>query len=119
MKTTKPHLPYDLPFLPGNEKQDPTVTRYHKSQLLGVKDGTITEKLTALKEDKDRHLLQSMREGNPLKLTGMPKRPEPENDGVPREPPAWLKHDRQVLQFKGYFQEHVVENPDENYRVRK
>ena len=28
-----------LPFLPGNTYADPTVTRYHKTQLFGVKDG--------------------------------------------------------------------------------
>jgi hypothetical protein len=33
--------------------------------------------------------------------------------------PKWLKHDRQVLQFKAYFLEPVVESKDENYRVRK
>lgn len=42
-----------------------------------------------------------------------------ENDGVPKIAPKWLKHDRQVLNFKCYFQEPVVENPDENFRVRK
>jgi hypothetical protein len=119
METTAPRLPHSLPFLPGNTGHDPTVTRYHKTQLLGVKDGAITEKTTALKESSDRELLRSMYEGNPLKLTGMPNRTQPENDGVPREAPSWLKHDRQVLQFTGYFQEHVVENPDENYRIRK
>lgn len=117
--TTKAHLPKDLPFLPGNTAHDPTITRYHKTQLLGVKDGTITEKTKALKEDSDYGMLRSMYEGNPLKLTGIPVRHTAENDGVPRIAPTWLKHDRQVLQFKAYFQEHVVENPDENYRVRK
>lgn len=34
------------------------------------------------------------------------------------DPPAWLKHDRQVLRFFAYFQEPVHENPNENYRVR-
>lgn len=119
METTKPHLPGTLPFLPGNEQHDPTITRYHRSQLLGVKDGAMTEKTVHLKENQDYSLLQSMREGNPLKLTGMPQRPKAENDGVPRVAPTWLKHDRQVLQFRGYFQEHVVENPDENFRIRK
>mmetsp|Transcript_2896 Transcript_2896/g.3394 ORF Transcript_2896/g.3394 Transcript_2896/m.3394 type:complete len:461 (+) Transcript_2896:24-1406(+) len=119
METTGTHLPSSLPFLPGNIQQDPTITRYHKTQMLGVKDGSMTEKVTAYKEDQDYALLQSMREGNPLKLTGLPQRPPVENDGIPKEAPAWLKNDRQVLQFNGYFQEHVVENPDENYRIRK
>ena len=43
MKTT--NLPNSLPFLPGNVYADPTITRYHKTQLLGVKDGHITGKL--------------------------------------------------------------------------
>jgi hypothetical protein len=42
MKTT--NLPQSLPFLPGNVYGDPTITRYHKTQLLGVKDGVITGK---------------------------------------------------------------------------
>lgn len=37
-------MPNNLPYLPGNVYADPTVTRYHKTQLLGVKDGAITGK---------------------------------------------------------------------------
>lgn len=42
MKTS--YLPNNLPFLPGNTYADPTITRYHKTQLLGIKDNTITGK---------------------------------------------------------------------------
>jgi len=38
---------------------------------------------------------------------------------VPRIAPKWLKYDRQVLNFSCYFQEAVVENANENYRLRK
>ena len=38
------NLPQKLPMLPGNVYTDPTVTRYHKTQLLGVKDGAIQGK---------------------------------------------------------------------------
>jgi len=31
-------------MLPGNTFADPTITRYHKTQLLGIKDGTICGK---------------------------------------------------------------------------
>ena len=31
-------------MLPGNIYADPTVTRHHKTQLLGIKDHTITGK---------------------------------------------------------------------------
>lgn len=43
--TMSKNLPNQLPFLPGNVYADPTVTRYHKTQLLGVKDGAIVGKL--------------------------------------------------------------------------
>jgi len=33
--------------------------------------------------------------------------------------PSWVKLDRQVLKFYGFFKESVVESPMENYRVRK
>merc|ERR1719247_3011537 len=36
----------------------------------------------------------------------------------PSTQPAWLKHDRQVLRFYAYFQEPVVESPNENFRIR-
>jgi hypothetical protein len=42
MKTN--YLPNQLPFLPGNSYADPTITKYHKTQLLGIKDHTITGK---------------------------------------------------------------------------
>jgi hypothetical protein len=34
-----------LPFLPGNSYADPTITRYHKTQLLGVRDGAMLGKI--------------------------------------------------------------------------
>jgi len=42
------NMPNSLPFLPGNSYADPTVTRYHKTQLLGVKDGSIQGKRSGL-----------------------------------------------------------------------
>lgn len=36
----------------------------------------------------------------------------------PRVAPAWLKHDKQVLRFYGFFQESVAERMDENCRYR-
>jgi len=72
MKTN--YLPNNLPFLPGNTYADPTITRYHKTQLLGIKDNTITEKTVNLAENVNPDLLESMREGVPSHLTGIPTR---------------------------------------------
>lgn len=44
MYATKANLPSQLPFLPGNSYADPTITRYHKTQLLGVRDGAMLGK---------------------------------------------------------------------------
>ena len=33
--------------------------------------------------------------------------------------PQWLEDDRKVLRFFGYYQEHVTESANENYRIRK
>lgn len=41
-------------------------------------------------------MLTSMREGNATGLVGMPRRPQQENDAIPKIAPKWLKHDRQV-----------------------
>ena len=37
-----------------------------------------------------------MREGEPMKLTGVPARKAHENDAIPKIAPKWLKYDKQV-----------------------
>lgn len=59
-------------------------------------DPSFLEKTTHLQENVNQALLQSMREGNPLKLTGIPQRKAPENDAIPKIAPKWLKYDKQV-----------------------
>lgn len=56
----------------------------------------ITEKTVHLKEEIDPELIRSMRDGDPMKLTGIPARKAHENDAIPRIAPKWLKHDKQV-----------------------
>jgi len=47
-----------------------------------------------LQESVDPELLRSMREGDPLKLTGVPARKAVQNDAIPRIAPKWLKYDK-------------------------
>lgn len=54
------------------------------------------EKTIHLKEEVDPELIRSMRDGDPMKLTGIPARKAHENDAIPRIAPKWLKHDKQV-----------------------
>jgi hypothetical protein len=80
-----------------------------------------------MKERADSTLLQSIRTGgkdvggNNLDLNEQDARfrEEPENDYIPRVQAPWLKYDRMVLRFEAYFQEHVVESPGENFRIRR
>ena len=41
-------------MLPGNVYADPTITRYHKTQLLGVKDGDKPEALISRQSERMR-----------------------------------------------------------------
>lgn len=64
-------------------------------------------------------MLQSMKSNATTPSMSYGTRTKPENQYVPRIQPPWLKYDRKVLCFYGYFQESVVENRNENYRIRK
>ncbi len=63
-------------------------------------------------------MFDSLHKGEPLDLTSTVRK-KPTNEYIPRVQPPWLKFDRKVLRFYGYFQEHVVESSLENYRLRK
>ena len=45
----QPNVPKNLPFLPGMSYADPQVTRYHKTQLLGLQNGIITGTLLPIR----------------------------------------------------------------------
>ena len=66
-----------------------------------------SEKTVYLKEDIDHDLIRSMRDGDPMKLTGIPARKPHENDAIPRIAPKWLKHDKQVS-FASQFVLHEI-----------
>lgn len=46
-------------------------------------------------------------------------REKPYNQSFPTRLPQWIKYDKNVLKFTGYFVEHIVESAYENYRIRK
>lgn len=112
------NLPKTVPLLPGYQFTDPLKQNFHKTQQFAVVNATNCEKEKFIQEDVDYNMLASMKYSSPPDLT-YGRKQEPVNDYVPRIPPAWLKYDRKVLSFNAYFQEHVVENPTENYRLRK
>jgi len=87
------NIPKNLPFLPGMSYADPTLTRYHKTQIMGLTNGVITEKTTNLQEPIDDQLLASMKSQGAPTLQGT-QRPKQINNAIPRVAPKWLKHDR-------------------------
>ena len=113
------HIPTQVPYLPGNLFNDPYKQKFNKQHVFDKSNFIQTECTKNMKEEIDQNLISSMKEGIPKTLEGVPKREEPENEGIPRIPPKWLKYDKKVLLFMGYFKEPVHENSVENYRVRK
>ncbi len=56
----------------------------------------------------DPELIRSMRDGDPMKLTGVPARKPQENDAIPKIAPKWLKHDKQVGTFEEMIREELT-----------
>jgi len=61
-----------------------------------------------------RHSAAELRPSTPTEEEVVPR-----NMRHPKSSPPWLKHDRQVLRFYGFFQETVTERSDENSRYRQ
>ncbi|CAG9317837.1 unnamed protein product [Blepharisma stoltei] len=110
-----------LPKLPGFSFNDPTKTNFHKHQMFAVRDGHMTESTKFHQENASPQLIDELRNSMTQLAyntsSGKPKTPD--NVAIPRNPPAWIKYDRQVLRFNAYFQEPVHESSTENFRVRK
>lgn len=135
-------LPYmnsrsNLPFLPGNSFTNPYKQEYKKHQVFELKTNTCTEK----KFDLPEHMTDIQKEirevedslksfstkgfttttnkfFNPSN-TNIREQMTIYNESYPRILPQWIKHDTDVLKFNAYFNEHVVETSNENYRSRK
>jgi len=75
---------------------------------------------------EDGRQLAGLMKNPAWRTTGIVSQPEipteddllPKNMRYPKIQPAWMKHDKQVLRFYGFFQEAVTERPDENSRYR-
>ncbi|KRX10772.1 hypothetical protein PPERSA_00942 [Pseudocohnilembus persalinus] len=114
---TSLNLPKTVPMLPGLMFQDTLKDNNHKTQQFNLINNTQCEKTNYIQEDHDPALLDSLRMKTPQDLT-VGQRQQPINDYIPRIQPPWLKYDRQVLKFECFFQESVIENSLENYRIR-
>jgi len=136
MTMRTPQSARGIPFLPGYPQPDFKMHQ-RKGQTLTYAPGgptDATKPLDALRYSKgpvphlDMSVLEAMkdpfhrydRSGRSLTHDEREAmRESARNTYRPAIPPSWLKHDRQVLRFDAYFQESVVENPKENFRVRK
>jgi len=119
-----------VPFLPGHRSVENlalTRTNHRRPQTLIYKLDSATEKIATKPVPLDKNTLAAMSLGATRAQTApgssrsqsLPRLTKPaKNTYRPAIEPAWLKHDRQCLRFYAYFQEHVVENPKENFRIR-
>jgi hypothetical protein len=105
----------------------PRGDRHHKSITLAYRlDSAVDLHKGPTPSDEAKGLSQMMRVPSwRLAATEPPNNsiePEdlvPKNMVHPRNAPAWLKHNNQVLRFYGFFQEHVSERSEENCRYRQ
>ncbi|EGR27327.1 flagellar microtugule protofilament ribbon protein, putative [Ichthyophthirius multifiliis] len=93
------NLPKTVPLLPGHCFPDFVKEAHNKTQQFSLINKIPQEKTNYIEEKSDQFLVDNLRMGTPLNLT--------------------YGKNRQVLKFMAYFQESVVENPNENYRIRK
>lgn len=116
-------LSKSLPFLPGHVFSDPMNTQHKKEQIFTYTSKTCIEKPRYL-EPIDEFTLKSLK-GLTQSAEIVPKVEEPVprssslNEAFPRVLPQWMKYDKRVLRFEGYFNEHVNESAHENYRIRR
>ena len=109
----------NLPFLVGHRFNDPYKTNYHKNQAFVLSQNTCIEKPYKL-EKIDPFTIKSLSTfTSSFTSDRLKSRETPYNQSFPTRLPQWIKFDKQVLKFVGYFVEHVVESAYENYRIRK
>jgi hypothetical protein len=109
----------NLPFLVGHRFEDPYKTNFHKNQAWVVSQNTCIEKPMNL-EKPDKAFMSTLSIPTSTVTSDRLKcRETLTNESFPKTLPQWIKYDKRVLKFMGYFVEHVVESAYENYRIRK
>ena len=109
----------NLPFLVGHRFSDPYKTSYNKDQLFVLSQNTCVEKPYNLEKIVPSTINSLKTFTSSFTSDRLKSRETPYNQSYPRRLPQWIKYDKNVLKFKGYFVEHVVESAYENYRIRK
>ncbi|CAJ1329887.1 unnamed protein product [Effrenium voratum] len=120
--------------LPGLWKmgtEQPKLHGHHKKATLGFTVGgdlasAVDKKKGPVPSAEGREIAGLLKTaGWRMVHTEQPKEPPLSEEEIvhanmrqPREAPAWMKHDKQVLRFYGFFQETVTEHPIENSRYR-
>jgi hypothetical protein len=119
---------YQHPSLNG--PIEPINRQFYKTQRWNVIQNTDIErgeKFEKVFEDNIHELNKFKTGTNPSGLFKQPgnytfyntSRQKTFNLPFPARLPQWIKYDKTVLKFLGYFVEHVVESAYENYRIRK
>ena len=121
--STYQHPSLNVPVEPIN-RQFYKTQRWNLIQDTDIERGEKYEKIFA----ENIHELNKFKTGtNPSGLFKTPgrmtfyntTRQKTFNLPFPARLPQWIKYDKTVLKFIGYFVEHVVESAYENYRIRK
>ncbi|KAL7889028.1 hypothetical protein AOLI_G00040020 [Acnodon oligacanthus] len=115
------HTTHGLPFLPGNSFRDTTKLAFHRPQTLSYKNGYALPlrptvgigQQPLLSEHIIQNEMKQLSSQTPTLTYGILRR-SPPLDFVP----AHVAYDKKVLRFYGYFQQEVLDSPEEHVRVR-
>ncbi|KAM9495997.1 EF-hand domain-containing protein 1 isoform 1-T2 [Clarias gariepinus] len=111
----------ELPFLPGNTFRDTTRSAFHRPQTLSYKNGYAlpTRPRVGIGQQPLPSETLLHNEINQLSMPISIVSQDTSTDTPPTEfIPAHVAYDKKVLRFYGYFQEKVVDSPEESWRVR-
>lgn len=125
-----------LPNIPGHQFDNPYKSNFKKHQIFELKTKTCLEKdfqLPNQKEILDKEIREVEESLKSYKISGfqttnsyfdstkgnLREQLSIYNESYPRILPQWIKFDNKVLKYYAYFNEHVVETVNENYRSRR
>ncbi|KAF4092014.1 hypothetical protein AMELA_G00016170 [Ameiurus melas] len=111
----------ELPFLPGNTFRDITKSAFHRAQTLSYKNGYALPIRPTVGIGRQPLSSENLLQGqmNQLYIQTAVVSDETSTRTRPSDfVPAHVAYDKKVLRFYGYFQQEVLDSPEETCRVR-
>ncbi|XP_050306827.1 EF-hand domain-containing protein 1-like [Anthonomus grandis grandis] len=110
-----------LPKLPGFNFQDPTISKFHRSQTFNICNGYKQPKIDYSGiggRELTAHSVKYSGKSDPIRYDPSLTYGRCKTKPFPQFLPHFALYDQKCLTFKAFFKQSVVESPHEFYRVR-